>query len=232
MRNAAQAQDLAKWDEWVSTPITSPKSALTQSMASMLHGKIARAEANGSISMREREGSFSARTNGRDDAQSPNGSIGKGEGKPVRTRTSSSAPDPAHGGEDFQQKERPTTISTDIVEAAPEDAPPKPTWFVACDGCDEQWTVMDQPLLNCADCVGNVQLDYKCHALLMKDELRIPGFKCRKEHKFLEIPNWDDARFKDMPRHCLPLSADANHQKRWIPLDEWKMNLRNQYLVD
>ncbi|KAK5626047.1 hypothetical protein RRF57_001763 [Xylaria bambusicola] len=72
---------------------------------------------------------------------------------------------------------------------------------------------MDQPLLNCADCVGNIQLDYKCYALLMQDELKIPGFKCRKEHKFLEIPSWDEARFKDMPKNYLPLSPDLNHRR-------------------
>ncbi|KAJ3571506.1 hypothetical protein NPX13_g5354 [Xylaria arbuscula] len=232
MRNAAQAQDLARWEEWVSTPIASPKSAPMQSMASMLHEKITRVETNSPLSMREREGPISAKANGRDDAASPNGDVERDEGKPVRTRTTSSAPDPAHGNDDFLTKEKPTRISTDIVEAAPEDAPPKPTWFVACDGCEESWTVMDQPLLNCADCVGNVQLDSKCHALLMKDELQIPGSKCRKEHKFLEIPSWDEVRFKGLPKHYLPLSADANEQRKWIPLDEWKMKLTKQYLGD
>ncbi|TGJ85004.1 hypothetical protein E0Z10_g3730 [Xylaria hypoxylon] len=175
MRNAAQAQDLAKWDDWVSTPIASPtkiKSAQLESMASRLDRKIPRTNSIPSLSTKDRKGSASGDSNGKE-----NGDAGDNNGKPARTATASSAPELAHEDKEFQPKVLPTRIATDIVEAVLDDAPPKPTWFVGCDGCDGQWTVMDEPLLNCADCVGNIQLDRQCHALLMKDELKLPGFK-------------------------------------------------------
>ncbi|KAI3333475.1 hypothetical protein F4824DRAFT_503022 [Ustulina deusta] len=233
MRNASQAQEIAKWEEWVSTPIASPKSPLLPSMASRLDEKTPQVDPNASILIRDRERPVSEKGSGKESVQFQNGDAEKEDEKPARTATTSSAPDIAHEDEGFQPKTPPPRIATDIVEAESKDAPRRPTWFVGCDGnCSEQWTVMDQPLFNCADCVGNVQLDRQCHALLMRDELRIPGFKCRKEHKFLEIPNWDEERFKDMPTNCLPLSANTNNQKRWIPLDEWKENLRKQYLPE
>ncbi|KAK5626048.1 hypothetical protein RRF57_001764 [Xylaria bambusicola] len=106
MRNADQAKDLANWDEWVSTPIASPKSAPIRSMASMLHEKTSQVESNASISMRDRERAAPAKTNGRGDAKSQNGDVRKDEGKPLRTDTSSSAPAPAHGAEEFQPSEK------------------------------------------------------------------------------------------------------------------------------
>ncbi|KAI0433793.1 hypothetical protein F5Y09DRAFT_298217 [Xylaria sp. FL1042] len=232
MRNASQVQALARWDEWVSTPIASPKSAPVQSMASMLHEKITQVESNASSLMRDRERPASAKTSSKENVHLQNGNTGKDGIKPVRTSTASSAPNPAHEGEEIEPKAPPTRISTDIVEATPEEAPPKPTWFVSCDGCEEQWTVMDQPLLYCADCVGTVVLNSRCHDSLMKGELKISGLKCRKEHKFLEIPPWDEVRFRGMPKNYLPLSTSANNQKAWIPLDEWKENLKRQYLVE
>ncbi|KAI0973487.1 hypothetical protein F4678DRAFT_426890, partial [Xylaria arbuscula] len=222
MRNAIQARDLAKWDEWVSTPITSPKSPAPQSMASLLHQRISQVESNGVVPVRN---------NSIESAHSQNGDTVKDDVKPVRSSTAASAPESTHENGEFQLRAPPSRIATDIIEAAPREAPPKPTWFIGCAGCDEKWTVMDQPLLSCADCVGNTKLDHRCYSLHMQGELKIPGFKCRKEHQFLEIPSWDEARFKDMPKHCVPLTADINSQKRWIPLDEWKENLKRQYLV-
>ncbi|KAI1356061.1 hypothetical protein F5Y01DRAFT_310246 [Xylaria sp. FL0043] len=223
MRNASQAQALARWDEWVSTPIASPKSPPLRSMASMLHDK---------ISQVERERPAPAKTQSNESVHLHNGNSEKYHNKPIRTSTAASAPLPAHEDEESEARTPPTRIATDIVEAAPEEAPPKPTWFVSCDGCDEQWTVMDQPLFYCADCVGTVVLNSRCHDLLLKGELKIPGSTCRKEHKFLEIPAWDEERFKDMPKHCLPLPPSANSQKAWIPLEEWKENLKRHYLVE
>ncbi|KAI1741476.1 hypothetical protein F4680DRAFT_66146 [Xylaria scruposa] len=233
MWNAIQAYDLIKWEEWVSTPIASPiknKMLRQDSIDSRLEAGIERASSSASIATKEREKSTPVNGKARGSAQSHNGDAVNGNGKLIRTATASSAPAPAHKDEEAQPKATPARIATDIVEAAPEDAPPKPTWFVGCDGCDGQWTVMDEPLLNCADCVGNIQLDRRCHALLMNDQLNIKGFKCKKEHKFLEIPSWDAERFKDMPRGCLPLPV--NNSKRWIPLEEWKETLRRLYLPE
>jgi hypothetical protein len=127
---------------------------------------------------------------------------------------------------------QPASISTDIVESVPDDAPWEPALLVICDGCDKGWAVMDEPLYTCADCVGEVQLDRQCHALLMKDQLKKKGFRCKKEHKYFEIPKWDAERFKDVPRGCLPLPASVSKERRWIPLDEWKRTLRELYLPD
>ncbi|RWA09240.1 hypothetical protein EKO27_g5854 [Xylaria grammica] len=235
MRNASQAYDLAKWDEWVSTPIASPtkiKSSELESIASRLDGHIPRSDSLKSLSITGRESPALGDINGKENGTTQNGGAGENDGKPVRTGTAASAPELLHEDKEFQPKARPARIATDIVEAEPEDAPPKPTWFVGCDGCDRQWTVMDEPLLNCADCVGNIQLDRQCHALLMKDELKIPGFKCKKEHKFLEIPSWDEERAKDVPKNCVLLPASASNQKKWIPLDQWKENLTKKYLQE
>ncbi|KAF2972637.1 hypothetical protein GQX73_g913 [Xylaria multiplex] len=229
-RNASQARDVAKWDDWVSTPITSPtkvKSSQLGSMASRLEENIPRTDSISSTTSLPRK----ARDTSKENGQIQNGDAGKTNGNSVRTATASSAPELGHEDEGFQRAP-PTRITTDIIEAAPEDAPPKPTWFVACDGCDKQWTVMNEPLFNCADCVGDIVLDRQCHSLLMKDELKVRGFKCKKEHKFLEIPSWDEARFKDLPKNCLPVPVNADSHKRWIPLDEWKENLRKQYLSE
>ncbi|KAI1757896.1 hypothetical protein F4782DRAFT_475563 [Xylaria castorea] len=227
MWNAIQAYDMAKWEEWVSTPIASPirnKVLRQDSIDSRLEAGISRASSSASIATKAVNGKA------RGSAQSHNGDAVNENGKLVRTATASSAPMPALKDEEVQPKAPPARIATDIVEAAPEDAPPKPTWFVGCDGCDGQWTVMDEPLLNCVDCVGNIQLDRRCHALLMNDQLNIKGSKCKKEHKFIEIPSWDAERFKDLPRGCLPLPV--NNPKRWVPLEEWKETLRRLYLPE
>ncbi|KAJ8120703.1 hypothetical protein ONZ43_g2657 [Nemania bipapillata] len=227
MRNAFQVQDLARWDDWVSTPIASPtKSKLPsqESIASRLDIGFQRVDSNMSFFKKDWEKATST-SNGAKGSDTV-----KEFAKPVRTATSASAPELTHKEEEVPAKTLPARIATDIVEAAPDDAPPKPTWFVGCDGCDGQWTVMDEPLYNCADCVGNIQLDRRCYDLHMKDELLLKAFKCKKEHKFLEIPAWDGERFKDLPKGFLPLSA--NNQKKWMPLDEWKEKLRQKYLPE
>lgn len=225
--NAIQSHDVAKWEEWVTTPIASPiknQALRHDSIDNRLEAGISRANTDTSILTKDGE------NQGKGSAQSPNGDVIKEDGKPIRTATTSSAPESAHKDQEVQPKAHPARIATDIVEAAPEDAPSKPTWFVGCDGCDGQWTVLDVPLLNCADCVGDIQLHRQCHALLMNDQLHVKGFKCKKEHKFIEIPSWDAERFKDIPRGCLPLPV--GNQKRGIPLEEWKETLRRRYLPE
>ncbi|KAL7622040.1 hypothetical protein AAE478_007541 [Parahypoxylon ruwenzoriense] len=117
----------------------------------------------------------------------------------------------------------------ELVESS-EDAPEKPTWFVSCDGCDKEWTVMDVPLYVCSDCVGALQLCPECHALLQKGELKKKGFKCKKEHAFIQIPKWDPSLVEGMPKACVPLPDSKDKSKRWITLDEWKGELRRLYL--
>ncbi|KAI8955339.1 hypothetical protein F4801DRAFT_528896 [Xylaria longipes] len=226
MWNAIQAYDVARWEEWVSTPMASPfkNQVLRQdSIDSRLKTGLSRTSSNISITIKDREKPTTANSKGKGSEPSHDGDAVKDNGEPARTAT-------AHKDEDIKPRAPLSRIVTDVVEAAPKGAPPKPTWFVSCDGCDRQWTVMDEPLLNCADCVGNVQLDRRCHTLLMNDQLNIEGFKCKKEHKFLEIPSWDAERFKDLPRGYLPLPA--NNQKRWLPLEEWKETLRRLYLSE
>ncbi|KAI0102249.1 hypothetical protein GGR51DRAFT_292783 [Nemania sp. FL0031] len=216
MRNAFQVQDLARWDEWVSTPIASPtkaKALKRDSIASRLDSGLQRVDSNMSYFIKDQE--------------KPTPTNGVGVEKPVRTATASSAPDPVHRDE-FQVKTPPARIATDIVEAAPDEAPPKPMWYVSCDGCGRQWTVTDEPLFNSADCLGDILLDRRCYDLLMKDQLDVKGLKCKKEHKFFEIPAWDGELYKDMPKGYLPLPA--NNPKKWIPLEEWKETLRRKYL--
>ncbi|GAW26095.1 putative neutral amino acid permease protein [Rosellinia necatrix] len=255
MQNAIQAQHLARWEDWVSTPIASPVKIKLQrqdSIASRLEmatsqarpktpaspkhqnrpssvngrGKERGNSPNGDLANRP----SSANSGSKERGHSPNGDIAKDDGKAVRTARSSSAPNPAH--EEAQPRAPPARISTDIVEAAPDDAPPKPTSFVICDGCDKEWTVMDEPLLSCADCVGIVQLDRQCHASFMKGELKKKGLRCKKEHRFLEVPSWDADRFSPMPKGYLPFPVNADSQKRWIPLEEWKKTLKRLYLPE
>ncbi|KAI0407243.1 hypothetical protein F4802DRAFT_46589 [Xylaria palmicola] len=237
MRNAFQAYDIAKWDEWVSTPIDSPAVGALPRHASIdaqLERSVTRtgssSSSRSSLAAKDGQKPTFEEKNGKESVQSQSGDSAKESEKPGRTGTASSAPAPAHADDETPARPPPARISTDIVEAAPDDAPLKPTWFVGCDGCDGQWTVMDEPLFNCADCVGDIQLDRRCYELHKKGELRIKGLKCKKEHKFLEIPSWDAERFQQMPRGCLPLPANMNHQRRWIPLEEWRENLRRLYL--
>lgn len=223
MRNAFQVQDLARWDKWISSPVPSlakSKVVRQDSTASRPNEGVSRTNSNTSLLAKEQEKSAFAK------------SAGKDTGKLVRTATASSAPSVMQKYGEVQPKASPARVATDIVEDDPDDAPAKPTWFVGCDGCYGQWTVMDEPLFNCADCVGNIQLDRQCYDLLKDDQLDMKGLKCRKEHKFLEIPAWDGERFKDMPRGCLPLPAQLNQGKRWIPLEEWKERLRQLYLPE
>ncbi|KAI1141311.1 hypothetical protein F5Y05DRAFT_256922 [Hypoxylon sp. FL0543] len=108
----------------------------------------------------------------------------------------------------------------------------QPTWIVSCDGCYKQWTVMDEPLYTCADCLGVIQLDRDCHARLLKGELKKRRFECRKEHTFMEIPKLDASSFEGMPKGSVPLPDSTDKGKRWITLDEWKGQLRKLYLDD
>ncbi|KAI0444238.1 hypothetical protein F4803DRAFT_512461 [Xylaria telfairii] len=224
MRNSIQSHDVAKWEEWVTTPIASPKTLRHDSIDNRLGAGISRANTDTSILTKDGE------NQSKGSAQSTHGDVIKEDGKPIRAATTPSASESAHKDHEIQPKAHPARIATDIVEAAPEDAPSKPTWFVGCDGCDGQWTVLDVPLLNCADCVGDVQLHRQCHTLFMNDQLHMKGFKCKKEHKFFEIPSWDAERFKAIPRGCLPLPAGT--QKRGVPLEEWKETLRRRYLPE
>ncbi|KAI8631164.1 hypothetical protein F5Y19DRAFT_425266 [Xylariaceae sp. FL1651] len=235
MRNRIQAQAMEKWDEWVKTPLDSPtqKRILPPEPVSSKSAPIVpRIDSNPSLNAIEGERSRS-RSSGRASVHSHSDDTLKDIDKPVRMSSAPPVPGSAHeSDDDIHVRVPPKKISTDIVESAPYGAPPKPTWFVSCDGCGGQWTVMDEPLYTCADCVGTVQLDHKCHELLMNDQLKKKGLVCKKEHKFLEVPSFDEERFKDMPQGCVPLPDSKGNEKRWITLDEWKNTLRQLYLPD
>ncbi|KAI0169269.1 hypothetical protein GGR52DRAFT_514396 [Hypoxylon sp. FL1284] len=113
----------------------------------------------------------------------------------------------------------------------------KPAWFVACDGCDRRWTVMDEPLRTCADCVGTTQLCVACHGQLLgvggaglEQKKMKKDFRCARGHAFVEVPAWDPSLAAGLPRACVPLPDGADPSRRWITLDEWKAELRRTYL--
>ncbi|KAI2626925.1 hypothetical protein GGS26DRAFT_144955 [Hypomontagnella submonticulosa] len=108
-----------------------------------------------------------------------------------------------------------------------EPAPDKPTWFVDCDGCHRQWTVMDEPLYTCADCVGAIQLCEQCYARMKRGELKRKGLRCKKDHAFFEVPRWDAGMFNG---GSVPLPDSKDGEKRWMPLDQWRGELRKMYL--
>ncbi|KAI3321313.1 hypothetical protein HD806DRAFT_503713 [Xylariaceae sp. AK1471] len=215
MRNAIQAHAQSRWEEWVTTPISPSKTRFfpPEAIDSMLSGGVTQVHSNTSLDTNGKESSPSGNS-GRGSVQAQNGDAPKGIEKPA-------TPPP--------QLPR---ISTDIVEPTSDDTPWEPPLFVICDGCDKGWAVMDEPLYTCADCVGNVQLNRQCHTLLVNDQLKVKGLRCKKDHKFFEVPKWDGERFKDMPRGCLPLPASVSKEKRWITLDEWKETLRRLYLLE
>lgn len=161
-------------------------------------------------------------------------SEGSKEDKPTTTAVTSVASSTQTHEEDSKSHEKPhpSKISTEAVDPVLEDAPLKPAPFVYCDGCDRRWTVMDEPLYNCADCVGLTDLDQKCYDLLMRDQLKTRGFKCKKTHTFIQIPSWDGTRFKDMPKGYLPVPANVSKDTKWISCDEWKETLRKLYLPE
>ncbi|KAI0203625.1 hypothetical protein F4808DRAFT_417300 [Astrocystis sublimbata] len=229
MRNALQTRDIAKWEQWVSTPIASPTKTHVLRQDS-IDNRLSRASSDMSMLTISRQDSTPTSGAGQGNAQAPGGDgvNANGSEKPARTPTSSSAPEPTLNNDEFKRRGPPRRIETDIVEA--EDAPLKPTKLVYCDGCDNHWTVIDEPLMDCADCVSNVQFCQRCHALLMNGELKRKGLKCKREHKFAVIPAWDAERFKDLPKSCLPLPAD--NPKRWVPLEEWKETLKRLYLPE
>ncbi|OTB03693.1 hypothetical protein M426DRAFT_12405 [Hypoxylon sp. CI-4A] len=109
------------------------------------------------------------------------------------------------------------------------DTPEQPSWLVQCDGCSKQYTVLDTPIYTCADCLGDVQLDADCYALHKKGELKKKGSNC-VGHSFIELPKWDAKLYEGMPRGYVPLPDSTDKAKRWIPLDEWKGELRTLYL--
>ncbi|KAH9988834.1 hypothetical protein F4779DRAFT_267706 [Xylariaceae sp. FL0662B] len=121
-------------------------------------------------------------------------------------------------------------VSEEDNKDSDEDKPAKPSWLVSCDGCDKQWTIMDAPLYTCSDCIGTCQLDKECHALLLDGKLKKKGLKCKKEHSFIEIPEWDLRLVDGMPKGCVPLPDSKEKEKRWTTLEQWKSDLRRLYL--
>ncbi|KAI1260170.1 hypothetical protein F5Y18DRAFT_406504 [Xylariaceae sp. FL1019] len=227
MRNALQSAALAKWSEWVTTPLDSPVRKRTFQSEQK--------NSQDSLSIRRRDSSQSVssqpggRSRSRGSAHSPQSEIPKHVDKPTQT---SAAHPPDGTTQATAEQPHPSRISTDIVEVTPPSTPPKPTWFVGCAGCDKEWTLMDEPLYTSADTVGVEKLCGECYALLMKDQLPRKGLKSKKEHKFLDIPAWDEDRYGDMPHNCLPLPKSKDDTKRWILLEEWKESLRRLYLPE
>ncbi|KAI0839945.1 hypothetical protein F5Y06DRAFT_18863 [Hypoxylon sp. FL0890] len=125
---------------------------------------------------------------------------------------------------------KPASEAGEVRPASVDGGPVQPSWLVSCDGCYKQWTVMDEPLYTCADCLGVIQLDKNCHAQLLKGELTKKRFECNKEHRFIEIPKLDVSAFESMPKGSVPLPDSRDKAKRWIALDEWKGELRKLYV--
>ncbi|KAI2472939.1 hypothetical protein F4781DRAFT_294558 [Annulohypoxylon bovei var. microspora] len=211
LRNVAQRDALIKWDTWVA------KSASGE------HG--ATDGVNGLP--KEIEQQAPTYSNG-----FANRSVQNVVRDLQRSRTPSPKPgsksDPKSQSSEIIREPTPELKALDVVEVS--DDPAQPGWVVSCDGCYRQYTVMDEPLYTCADCLGATQLDAGCHALLLKGELKEKkGFTCKKEHTFIELPRWDEKEYEGMPRGSVPL-PDGENGKKWITLEEWKKELRELYL--
>ncbi|KAI0887806.1 uncharacterized protein GGS22DRAFT_154345 [Annulohypoxylon maeteangense] len=213
MRNAEQREALIKWESWVA------KNA----------GTITDVTANGGPKDKEPQQQTTPVI------PHSNGFANKSVQNVVRNghRSRSQSPKPGGKGE---HKSQPSEV---IREPTPElkapepacisDDPNQPGWFVSCDGCYKQWTVIDEPVYTCADCLGATQLDAECYALLLKGELKKKGINCKKEHTFIELPNWDEKEYEGMPKGSVPL-PDGEKGKKWMTLEEWKKELRGLYL--
>ncbi|KAI1799920.1 hypothetical protein F4811DRAFT_69805 [Daldinia bambusicola] len=108
----------------------------------------------------------------------------------------------------------------------------KPAAYLSCDGCDKQWTVADEPLYTCADCLGQMQFDGECYVRHKKGQLKKKGLKCMKEHTFIQVPGFDANLYQDMPKGSVPLPDSKPGEKIWMSLNEWKDELKKLYLDD
>ncbi|CAJ2505515.1 Uu.00g129090.m01.CDS01 [Anthostomella pinea] len=225
MRNLIQYEAQQRWEDWIMTPVNSPINA--KPLAEQLGQRTTTfSDATPSLVQKVWQRPL-PRTDSSSSVQSQSSDINgnKLDGSRVPTPTldtGATRPQPASA-----------SASDADVDAATDSSPSKPSWFVSCDGCDKQWTVMDVPLYSCADCVGHVQLDKECHTLLLQDKLgRKKGFACRRDHAFVEIPRWEPGRFAGLPKGAVPLPDGVNGEggERWISLEEWKGRLRRKYL--
>ncbi|KAI5918724.1 hypothetical protein F4810DRAFT_690771 [Camillea tinctor] len=239
MRNMIQYEAQKKWEEWVTTPLTSPlgtrantgfdpKPAIRRPTIREVSNSAASSPRTNSHSPHTR-GRNGAHSHSREHSKTNNGHKPKEPSASTTSLpedTSRSATPEADGG-----------VTPDTSNSS-SSSPIKPGWMVGCDACGKEWVVMDTPMYTCADCAGSVQLDEGCHALLVKDQLlqngniNVPrGFKCRKDHVFVPIPAWNAARYEAIPKKCLPL-PDGDESRKWMPLEEFKGHLRKKYLED
>ncbi|XDG05652.1 hypothetical protein ABKA04_005267 [Annulohypoxylon sp. FPYF3050] len=211
MRNAAQRDALTEWESWVAKSTNDGQ------------GTISNVNAGGRLKEKEQAAPYS------------NGLANKSVQNVVRDGHRSRSQSPRPGVKEHKSQSSEVTRDPTPEPKAPEPAeannnPIQPGWFVSCDGCYKQWTVMDETLYTCADCLGATQLDTSCHALLLKGELTKKGLSCKKEHTFIELPKWDEKEYEGMPKGSVPL-PDGQPGKKWMTLEEWKKELRGLYLT-
>ncbi|KAI1498298.1 hypothetical protein F5X99DRAFT_334647 [Biscogniauxia marginata] len=219
-RNMIQYEAHRKWEEWMTTPTTSPLSTRTNASFDPRPTRRQTPTNSTSTASRRPKGN-SPRAHSHDSNHNHALEKSKANGhKPDEPSVS------ATSAEEYLVSP-PSEASEDPLGSTPS----KPGWMVTCAGCDKRWTVMDVPLYTCADCVGSVQLDEECHALLTKGQLNVRGLKCKKDHVFIPIPRWEPTLFAGMPKKCLPL-PDGDEKRRWISVDEFKGELRRIYLDD
>ncbi|KAI1322872.1 hypothetical protein F5Y16DRAFT_385424 [Xylariaceae sp. FL0255] len=228
MRNCIQDAALSKWGELVTSPIESG-TRIRPSFATfpLGNGSTPHVDSFSSTNGKERLGTGAT--------PSPHGEMTKEPEQLARTATIGTPNSNERTSSAPGSRPKPARISTETLEPPTTGkAPAKPTPFVYCDGvCGREWTVVDEVLCSCADCVGIEQLCRDCHALLLNDQLKKKDFHGSKTHKYLELQAWDAQRFAGIPPNCVPLPDDTDANGRpWITLEAWKSELKKQYLPD
>ncbi|KAF7550248.1 hypothetical protein G7Z17_g5864 [Cylindrodendrum hubeiense] len=112
------------------------------------------------------------------------------------------------------------------------DTPPH-TWSLLCDGCKELDIAEDRSLYVCVDCVQAIFVDAKCYASFKKGEKLEVRLDCSKDHEFFYVPAWkQDVEFPSasVPVFSAEGDGDEIELQGWLPLEEWKSQLRKLYI--
>ncbi|KAJ6260741.1 hypothetical protein Dda_4970 [Drechslerella dactyloides] len=128
------------------------------------------------------------------------------------------------------------TEETEVVSGGDADVDETPSSLFKCYKCRKEWK-MDTAIWACADCRGLRGFDEKCYMTLEgragKTAPMIGSLHCHKGHNLLRIPKWDLEGFLEKSAEDVPdpdsLQADGTVSE-WISLDEWKSQLRKNYL--
>ncbi|KAF3902190.1 hypothetical protein ABW21_db0207469 [Orbilia brochopaga] len=142
------------------------------------------------------------------------------------------------------------TVPAPSVSADDQSSEETPDELFSCDNCGRDWDVMEIAIHTCVDCRGLRGYDERCYQSLVDGSLaeesraepRLKGFHCSKGrpntedgHRFLEVPKLDHESLLKMPADHVPdpdsIQRDGQVGK-WIPLEQWKLDLRQTYLME